>query len=96
MGWMRNFADEYHRLRQADMVPPVFSDPRPLAPSDIVSWDIAASERPSGPARTMDRVKRDLINRNPVKWRRLQKEYRYFQKQMEKMGLNPEDVRFLL
>jgi hypothetical protein len=37
-----------------------------------------------------------LKARSPRRWRRLTRDYRYFQRIMQRAGRNPEDVRFLL
>lgn len=33
---------------------------------------------------------------NPIRWARLQRDYRWVQRRMKKMGLNPEDARWIL
>jgi hypothetical protein len=41
-------------------------------------------------------LRKRLQAKSPRRWRRLTRDFRYFQRVMERAGRNPEDVRFLL
>lgn len=71
-------------------------DRRPLTEDDLQSWQDAVTKRPTGKAKTEEDVKALIRNRNPVRWWQLQRDFKWVQKEMKKMGLNPEDARFLL
>ncbi len=70
-----------------------FDPPRPLTSNDIHSWMEAKTE---GPPRGADEVRKRIRQANPVRWAHLQKEFAWAQKQAKKLGVNPEDVRWLL
>ena len=61
-------------------------------------WDTALDARvtrASGPS-SFDDVRQLIRYRNPVRWHNLQKDFKWVQKQMVRMGLNPEDARYIL
>lgn len=67
--------------------------PRIVTPNELDSWFEAADARPKvGTKSVADRIR----SRNPFRWRRLLRDYRWAQKEMKRMGLNPEDARWLL
>jgi hypothetical protein len=66
---------------------------RPLTEDDVSGWMAAADERPAPLAPKIADV---IRKRNRFRWRRFIKDYRWVQKEMEKMGLSPEDARWLL
>ncbi len=70
------------------------SSRRPLTEQDFDGFRAAADERPK--PRTIEDIRRRLTERNFVRMNRLQKEYRWMQREMKKMGLNPEDARWVL
>jgi len=41
-------------------------------------------------------VRKELRRRNPVRWNRMQGDFHWMQKQLKKMGLNPDDARWYL
>lgn len=71
--------------------------PRNLTAHDRAGWADALEERAKTikPATVRD-VQILMRNRNPVRWARLQKDFRWLQKEMQRAKLNPEDARFLL
>lgn len=68
--------------------------PRPLTHRDVDGWFEAAAH--SKPPRSSEQIKMLLVKRNAYRWRLMMKQYKFFSKQMVKMGLNPEDLRWLL
>ena len=60
-----------------------------------MDWDDIPNE-PYYSARTRVQLRNHLQAMSPRRWRRLQKEYGWVRDEMKKMGLNPEDARFLL
>ena len=69
--------------------------PRHLTDADRGAFFDAATEQPPRP-RTIEQARLAIRNRNPVRWRRLQKEYRWMTKQAVKLGISPEEARWLL
>ena len=67
---------------------------RLLRDKDVLGWMEAADQRPQ--QRTRESIIRAIRRRNPIRWRRLQHEIRWVQKEMKKAGLNPEEWRYLL
>ena len=53
----------------------------------------AAYDRPPSNLATL---RKRIYSLSPVRWKRMQRDFRWMQKQMKKMGLNPEDARWLL
>lgn len=74
------------------------SKPRDLTDEDRAGWADAQDARMSSPMRpkTMEDVQRLIRNRNPIRWRQVRRDFRWVQKEMKKLGLNPEDARFIL
>jgi len=74
------------------------TQPRDLTDRDIVSWDDALNTREGGSTRpqTMEEVRTILRRKDPIRWRRIKRDRKWIEKQMLKLGLNPEDARFLL
>jgi hypothetical protein len=70
--------------------PPRFLDDR-----DLSGWFNAAIEAQTS-RRTQEDIARHIKSRNPIRWRRLQRDLRWVKKEMKKLGLNPEDARWLL
>lgn len=67
---------------------------RDMTSNDAAMFDTAAYERPPSPSK--QKIIDDIRLTNPVRWARLNREYRWFQKQLRKRGLSPEDARYLL
>ena len=70
--------------------------PRDLNDIDVQDFDEAASRRPSVKPQTQAEIRAWLAAMNPVRWRRMQKDLKYYRKKMAKAGLNPDDFRFML
>lgn len=70
--------------------------PRHLTPEDLDGWLDAASKRK--PPRKLDRqsLRNYLQARNPRRWGRLQRELRWAERELGKLGLNPEDTRWMV
>lgn len=70
---------------------------RDLTEDDRLAWYDAASEREKAiRPQTIADVQALVRNRNPIRWRQLQGHYRWLQKEMKRLGLNPEDARYML
>lgn len=69
---------------------------RHISQNDKDGWLDAASKRT--PPRQVDRtsLRNYLHARNPWRWRQLQKHLRWAEDEMLKLGLNPEDTRWIL
>jgi len=69
---------------------------RQISQDDLDGWLDAASKR--NPPRKRDRnTLRDYLKaRNPYKWRMLQKYLRWAEKELLKLGMNPEDTRWII
>jgi hypothetical protein len=67
---------------------------RYLTDEDYDSFDQAADQRQ--PQLSRGKIEAELNRRNHHRMWRLRRDYRWVQKQMGKMGLNPEDARWLL
>lgn len=70
------------------------SRPRRLREEDIVDF-YAATEKRTGPMRRQD-ILAYLERKNAYRMWRLRHDYKWLQKQMKKLGHNPEDARELL
>lgn len=68
--------------------------PRKLTETDIISFNISADKR-IGP-RSREDILAYLHQKNSWRMWRLQKDYRWVQKHMKKMGYNPEEAKDLL
>jgi hypothetical protein len=71
-------------------------EPRLITDEDISSWQAASSLRIPTKKMTPEVMWRMLSDKNPVRARRLRKDFQWAQKQASKLGLNPQDVRFIL
>lgn len=70
---------------------------RDLTEDDRLAWYDAASEREKAiRPQTIADVQALVRNRNPIRWRQLQGHYKWLQKEMKRLGLNPEDARYML
>lgn len=68
---------------------------REMTDEDYASWDRALDMQSYRP-KTREDVQRALKFRNPVRYRQVMGDIRWVEKQLKKMGLNPEDWRVLL
>ncbi len=60
-----------------------------------MDWDDLPDE-PYYNERTRDKIRDFFQARNRWRWNRLQRDYAWLRKEMKKVGLNPEDARYLL
>lgn len=70
---------------------------RNLTDQDYIDMHAALNER----ERLVDpdeilRMREVLRVRNPVRWWSLQREFKWAQKEMKRLGLNPDNARYLL
>lgn len=71
--------------------------PRPVTEDEYDSWFAAAMEQDEPPKHlNRNQLLAALRLRNPVRMRRLRKDYAWMQRQLKKLGANPEDARWLL
>lgn len=71
---------------------------RRLTDEDHDMWQEAATlrEMDPPPPRTIEEVRAKLKASNPVRWWYLKRDFAWAKRQMKKLGLNPEDARWLL
>ncbi len=69
---------------------------RPLHEGDVDGWLAAAAEREPPRKRDRDTLRNYLMAKNPRRWRALQRHLRWAEDEMLTLGINPEDVRWLL
>lgn len=69
------------------------TEPRPLTDDDYQTWYDAADQQT--PDRTLDWAAASIRRYNIWKWNQMMRDYRWLQKRMKKLGLNPEDARYL-
>lgn len=70
------------------------TEPKLDEPDYAFMFDDTNTEPPR--SRTRDEIARMIERKNPVRWRYLKRDFKWAQKQAVKLGLNPEDVRWLL
>lgn len=69
---------------------------RRLSDDDVAGWVEAASQRTPPRKRDRETLRNYLKARSPWKWAALNRYLRWAEKEMERLGLNPEDVRWIL
>ena len=82
-----------------EVKPASWSQRRPLTEEDRVGWYDAQDtmrRNMSKEPKNIESVRRLIRHRNPVRWYNLQRDFKWVQKEMKKMGLNPEDARYIL
>lgn len=68
--------------------------PRDVTVEDRASFfDAAANAKPP---KNIEEMRQRIANKNPVRWSRLQREMKWAGKEAIKMGMSPEDVRWIL
>lgn len=87
--FMENLEKEYNKTRYG-------SQPRDLEDDDIEGWESASEAGYHVKPETRSQVQAMLRRSNPVRWAQCQGDLRWAQRQMKKLGLNPEDARFML
>lgn len=70
------------------------TQPRVLDDYDFDSFQTSAKARRN--TRTIDEIKLLLRRKNFVRMRRLEKDFKWLQKEFIKLNLNPEDARYIL
>jgi hypothetical protein len=93
-GMLKYIADSWRESGEQTKRPP--AKPRNLSVEDYAGWDAALDARASIPPRTVEQVRATIKMKNPIRWAQLQRDLRWVGKEMKKMGLNPEDARYLL
>lgn len=73
-------------------------EPRNLTEQDRLEWEQAQDERMIQPLkpRTRDEVRNAIKYRNPVRWWQIQRDFSYLRREMKRLGLNPEDARWII
>lgn len=71
------------------------TEPRRMTHTELGRLFDAGIQKPPT-STTIEELRKNIRLRNPVRWKRLQKELRWVEKQMKKMGHNPEDARWIL
>lgn len=95
MGLFADISVWWRTMEEAGHPPP--NKPRDLTDEDRLAWDDALDQRArKTKPETLDDIRALIRHRNPIRWRNLQKDYRWVQKEMKKLGLNPEDARYIL
>lgn len=75
------------------------SQPRPLTVEDRTGWADEQDKRGHRVSRTpqnLGEVRKLIKHRNPLRWMQLQRDFKWVQKEMKRLGLNPEDARYIL
>lgn len=71
--------------------------PRPVTDDEFESWFAAATEQDEPPKHLNRKQLLMMLKvKNPIRMRRLRKDYAWMQRQLKKVGANPEDARWLL
>lgn len=86
--FMRQLETEYERNLYG-------TNRRDLDDDDRTSWDDALDEDRDSKPKNMAEVRRALKRYNKFKYNQMMRDYRWLQKQMKKMGHNPEDARYI-
>lgn len=69
-----------------------------LTDDDYVAFDAALDIRTGYkrlPPRTIEEARQAVRRKNPIKYAQIMRDYHWLQKQMRKLGLNPDDARDL-
>ena len=71
--------------------------PRDLTPEDYAEWDAALNSRAESiHPRNLAEVRFAVKSKNPIRWMQLQRDLKWVGKELKKLGLNPEDARYIL
>lgn len=90
MGWLDRLAHYTENLQSGRTD---FEPPRHMTDAEFQS---IISDKPPKPPTTTAEIRKAIFTQNPVRWKRLQREIAWMKKRMKKMGLNPEDFRWVL
>lgn len=95
MGRLRDWVNEAIGEPYESSLP---NEPRPLTDQDLAGWDASLDVRAEMQLkpRTVEGVRALIRHKNPIRWKQFQNNHKWVQKEMKKMGLNPEDARYLL
>jgi len=98
MGIFDTLRDAFSEFVLGEDAPRERAVPRDLTEDDRLGWYDAGTERSKKAPRpsTIEDVQKLIKNRNPVRWYSLQSDFKWVQKEMRKLGLNPEDARYIL
>lgn len=96
MSVLKSIADAWREAGEQINAPRGPVVPRDLTADDYASWDEALNARASMNPRTVASVRNQIRGKNPIRWAQLQRDLRWVAKEMKKMGLNPEDARYIL
>ena len=69
---------------------------RDLTDDDRLSWDNALSNRTFSKPRNLIEAGERIRLRNPVRWWGMKRDYKWLQKQLKNMGVDPDQARWLL
>lgn len=98
MNWLEARMEYWlENMRRASMTKDFRDKGGPRVPTseELDSWfDDGKQVPPSN--HTRESIRSAIKSRNPVRFNRMMRDFRWMQKQMKKMGLNPEDARWLL
>lgn len=72
--------------------------PRLLRADEIGTWIDISDKRDGRPPKLVDnRARQDYLRaKNPVRWYRMKRDFKWAQRQLLKVGVDPEEVRWLL
>lgn len=71
--------------------------PVPVSRSERIEWlDIAASRDVAPLPKDRETLQAYCRSRSRRRWRRFQRDYKYFGKVLKRLDMNPEDARWLL
>lgn len=94
MSWMNELKREFRKYEERQYK---YGDRAPLSEADVDSFITASETKPN---KKVVSSKEDIISHmkksNWVRYRRLQKDYKWLQGRMRELGLNPEEARWIL
>lgn len=95
MGDVRKAWNEFLDSMRADDRTP--NEKNQLTDEDYVGFDAALDARAAQQLKpkNIEEVRTAIRRINPIKYRQVMSDYRWLQKQMQRLGLNPEDARYL-
>lgn len=79
-----------------DFLQMAMEEGRIQSPPPTDPFDMAANTKPAIKAPDKNEAIRILRQKNFVRMSRMEKDFRWMKREMKKMGLNPEDARYLL
>ena len=94
MGMIERVADFFKEMYEAGSVPR--NEYRSLNEGDREAWYEAQDKRQGPKFSTIEQVRAHLKKRNAPRYFDLMRQYKWLKKEMVKMGLNPEDARYIL